>query len=685
MKKMVIVLILAAIYGIAVYTRVSVVEYQKAVQGPLPFTLESALLFRYADMAAKGEPIPENDLLAQFPEGLRVRERLPIAQEPIMGWIHRHLLGRYMDLHDSIRLLSALFFSTAVFAVFLACRALSKDTLSGLAAALLYAVAFPAVIRSTGQEIMAENAALPLLFFHIAFFLLSFDESCGTRARSAYAAASSLTLACALAAWDMVQVYLYILVVGYALYFVLSRDPRSAGRSFLLCMTGVVAVCLFNPYLRWHQVAVSYPLAASYALCVGTLAALILKKEMNFSWKLSVVVLSCLSVAAAWYFFRYHTNYSHFAQLLFYKIRFLNSKPADPALLPYEVRSLWVPALQSVTAWEILRYFSITIVLAGACFLYAAVDLFRGRLPASWLYVLLLTAAFALLYILFYRMVVFLSFFVCLLSGASVAYFKRRAGRAAWGVWALFVAACVVFEADKTYASVGGMGRYVDYPRLKDVVSWVKGNTPDDSVVLATFTVSPSILAYADRAIVIHPKYEDPAMRDKVRAYDLSILGESEEDFFRFCNSTGATHYIHSRGTYSDRSINGRRYLAGVMRPSIHTNAYKFEVAPERLTRFRKLYDNGKYIVCAVVMPSDISEAGEICRAAASFARDKQYADAAAAYRKALVIDPARYEAYRGLIAAYAATGDTGSAAQAAQELFRKLGVRKADETTTDQ
>ena len=54
MKKMVIVLILAAIYRIAVYTRVSVVEYQKAVQGPLPqgvFLGRLGLLSRAAILA----------------------------------------------------------------------------------------------------------------------------------------------------------------------------------------------------------------------------------------------------------------------------------------------------------------------------------------------------------------------------------------------------------------------------------------------------------------------------------------------------------------------------------------------------------------------------------------------------------------------------------------------------------
>jgi hypothetical protein len=676
--------LLLAVYFLALFTRTTIAGYQKSFYGSIPFTLESALLFRYADMIARGEQIPANDRAAQYPEGLEVTKRLSIAQEYVTGSLYRWFFAGRMPLADCIRSCNAAIFSLGVFAVFLIVFELTRLVPAGIVAALFYAVGLPSVIRSTGQEIMGENWALPLIIFHLWGFLMAMSADVPGRRRIISALFSALCIALAAVMWDMTQVYLFLMTGFAALCFLFSQEYKSVALPFLLCVCAVLAASLVNPYLRWHQVFFSYPMAVSYALAAATFAARGFSSGIKFKWKLFFVVLSSGLVVAASVFSKYQDTYSHFAQLLYYKILFLNTKPADPSLLPYVVRSLWVPALQSVSLWDAVRFFTTMIPLSIGGGLFLLSDWFRRRLSAPWKYIVFLTVMFIPLYVLFYRMEVFLIFLVCVVIGGSVYFFGKYFPKISY-IWIVAIALSLVFETQKTFAGVPQWGRNVDYPRLDDIVAWTASHTPPESVILGTFALSPSILTYAGRSIVVHPKYEDQALRAKVRIFDLSLFAESEEDFYLFCWKTGATHYIHSRGTYADRSINGRRYLAGAVRPSVNTNAYKFEVAPEKLTQFRKLYDNGRYIVFKVITDRDKKNAEDFFGKGTTALKEGKYADAAGLFQQAIDAWPGLYKAYTGLVNARSSMGDTAGSAQAAQDLFRKLGVKKVEGVSSDE
>jgi len=684
MQTIIIIAVLAVVYGLAFCTRTAVVDYQKMLNPSLPFTLESALLYRYAGMIARGEQIPANDRAAQYPEGLEVRTRLSIAQEYVMGSLYRRFFAHRMMLEDFIRLYSAAFFSLSVIAAYLVVMQLTGSAPAGIIAALFYAVSLPAVMRSTGQEIMGENCALPLIFFHLWGFLKATDLEQPRRTRIIAALFSAACISLSAVAWDMTQVYLFLMAAFAVLCFLFSKQYGRLALPLSFAVCGLIAVCLCNPYLRWHRVFFSYPMIVLSCVVAATFLSGSSSSSVKFRWKLFLVVLLSVSVAAASVFSQYQVTYSHFAQLLYYKIRFLNVKPADPSLLPYTVRTLWVPALQSVGLWDAARFFTMMIPLSAAGGLCLLIAWCRGRLTFAWKYCAFLAVLFVPLYFLFYRMEVFLAFFACVVIGGSVSFLRKRLPKASY-LWIVAVALGLLFEAQKTYAGMARWGRNVDYARLGDIVAWTRQHTLPGSVILGTFTLSPSLLAYADRAIVLHPKYEDQALREKVRIFDLSMFSESEEDFYLFCWKTGATHYIHSRGTYSDRSINSRRYLADVMNPSMGTNAYKFEVAPEKLTQFKKLYDNGKYIAYQVIGEQEKKGAREAYEQGLGALRAGKYDDAVACFRCAIDTWPGFYQAYTGIIRAYASRGDTERSAQAAQDLFRRMGVKKVEDVSAEE
>lgn len=677
-EKIIVVILLAVIYFIAVYVRVGVASYQKSLHGFIPFTLESAFLFRYVDMAAKGEQIPETDKMAQYPEGFHPRERLTIGQEPLIGNLHRLFFKNIFPLHDFARYFMACFFCLGIFGLYLLVGELTRDAFSGIIAALFYAAALPAVIRSTGQEIMSENFALPFIIFHLWAFVRSMPaENDSSRKRSLYAAVSAVMLACAVMFWDMTQVYLYLLTGYVVLKFLFSRGYGGVARPYFACLLALVIAGSSNPYLLWHNFLFSYPMAVSYSLFL----IFLLRGgrfEANMWAKFAFIVIAVISVWASISLSQYSSNYSHFARLLFYKLKFLNRKPADPALLPYDVRSIWVPALHSVSVIDAARFFMTTVLLSAVSVLLMLIELLKKRISEPSRLVLFLALAFVPLYFLFYRMEVFLILFMCALIGASAGCSKKIFPRASYA-WVVVLALAFLFEADRTFAGVRAWGRDVDYPRVEDIARWTKANIPEEGVVLATFGLSPSILAYGERNIILHPKYEDPVLREKVRMYDKAVFCDSEEKFSLLCGQFGVTHYIHSKGTFSDRSINGRRYLAGVLHPSPDSNAFKFEGAPDRLTKFKKLYDNGKYIVFKVIGAKEIAEAERCVEKGNNLSGKEMYREAILEFRKAIDIYPGCYKAYVALVRAYGSSGEREKAAETAKEMFKKIGVKRIE------
>jgi len=677
-KKIIIGVLLVTIYLIAVYSRYEIAHYQGSQSGTvLPFTLESALLYNYADTISRGETVPDNDIKAQYPEGLNVRQRLSLSQEYVMGTLYRLFFKSAIGFHDFIRLYSALFFSLSICAVYLLVYSLTENAFAGVLSALFYAVCIPCVIRSTGQEIMGENCGLPLFFFHMWALTMSIKMNEYTVKKWLYALCAAGFLALSLVCWDMMQIYIYIFVLFVTILFFTSGKYYHFAFSFCVCIAGLVVAGLANPYLRWHEYLWSYPMVVGYSLIIMTPFT-----RSNYVItrlrKLCFILIVLAAIYISYCVTLYGDHYGHFMQLFWYKIRFWNTKPIDPLLLPYTVRSLWVPALHSVGIKDALRFFAsmVPLVFVSWCFLVYEVS--KKRLPVAWLFILTLTALFIPLYILFSRIEVFVAYFSCILIGGVYALGTKYFPRLKY-VLLVILGLCFLYEADRTYAGLPQWGRNVNYPALVSLTNWIEARTPADSVCLATFGLSPSLLAYGKRAIVLHPKYEDAAIRKKVKEYDTMIFSTSEDDFYKICKKYDVTHYIHSRGTFTDRSINGRRYLAGVMQPSYKTNAYKFEIAPLLLTKYRKLYENDGYLVYKIVDGADVAEAGDLYADANRKIANGNLKDAIGDLVKAITINPGLLKAHARLIYAYSASGDEEMARRVATIMFSKMGIRKIE------
>jgi hypothetical protein len=200
-------------------------------------------------------------------------------------------------------------------------------------------------------------------------------------------------------------------------------------------------------------------------------------------------------------------------------------------------------------------------------------------------------------------MEVFLVFSLCCLIGLGARYwlelFKKRGARiVALSVWSLIVVVGLASEA-YSYSSFEKIYRAADtgspYVANRHLVEWLRKNTEEDAVVLANFTLGPTILADAGRAIVLHPKFESKGMRDKVREYLESLFSENEKDFHDFCMKNRVNYFVVHPGTFigpgTEDWVYSPRYMVDRTERYPEYAALAMLYSLERLQYFKKRTD----------------------------------------------------------------------------------------------
>lgn len=629
---------LVAIYCGSVWLRLEIRKYHEEQYGrELPFTLESALLFKYASMLSKGEAIPDIDKSAQYPEGLKVKERLSIGGEILPAFIYR-VVKPAISFQGFMRIFFPLFYSIGIFGIYVSAKELSGTKIGGLIAAAIYAFSAASVVRSTGLEFSRENFALPFICFHLAFV------SIYVRRRSVFAViGSALTLGAAQCVWDLTQIYIVFMAVIIIGYFLINGSIGKYRAILFYNTLALVFAGLVSPYLRWHSFLSSYIMGSLYV----TLILSIFQPRIKFLAKkyylvimwVSLYVISCF---ISYYGSEYGDVYSNFISLLFGKLRYFNKIPLDSSKLNWDVRVLWTPALDSVSLKSFLNYFHALLIVFFLGFAGMLLSRIRSRNPSLYLMVPMVLF-FCFLCFFFRRMFVFFVIPFSVVAGfVPLLFRKNRFFRALIIVVVFFF---IFFEGERCYARRNLWRRDVRYLELEDISIWARESTPEGSVVLANFTLSPVINYYAGRSIVIHPKFEDPALREKVFEYGRAIFSVEESDFIDFCDKYGVNYFIFSRGTYSTVSPYSMRYIWNVKSEVPSSAAAKFKRYGDAPYRFIPLYYNGKYRAYYFVSAGEMGLINEYMAEFDRLFREGDKASAVKMLEKVLKIYPLYKEA----------------------------------------
>jgi len=590
-------------------------ESQYRLLGPhIPFTLESAIEYRRVKMIFDTGHMPDLDTWIQYPEGVTVRETYEFGSEYLRAALAK-CFPSAMPVADRLRWIEPAWFSLGIPFLAIWIGVWRRNWAAGFVAGAFYAVTLSNVMRSTGHELSNENVAIPLLLAHLAFDALA--GAAATRTRMfVMAAISAVFLAWSLAWWDLIQYYVLLWAAFHFVRGLFGRfltDEADVLR-WVFAAVALLAVGMLNPYYRAHAFLASPVMGLVYATALMMGWSRQGGMSVGYRWPLrlllALVPFAALSLLHATRHF--DASYGHFIELLGAKIRFLNHKPADPSLLTFSQRIMWVPALNSADAQLTFALFPAIVCLSFIA-VFAAIPLSRKQSDPRISHLLFSYVASFVAFWFFVRFHVFLAMFSVALLGVWVAAVTGR-GWKAWVTWGLLGCGFLA-EAGQVFGAVRSPERWgranVYYKELAELADWLFEHAAPEPV-LANFGVSGTIAAYGKCPVVLHPKFESAVIRDRVQAYGELLFKGTEREFRDWADAMGARYYVYSMGEFSAASPELQmRYFVDALQPPESAPARLFESSPAKLKYFTRLWGNRKYAVYEIYGKARERAAGE--------------------------------------------------------------------------
>lgn len=566
------------------------------------FWTENAFHYRYAKMAALGPGIPEVDRKMQYPEGMHVtRDEMPVM-ERFGAFLYRNFTRRHIPLHVFLMLIACFYSSAILFPAFFLAGHLWKSAGAGVMTSLFYVFTYSFIGGVVLASYVRQDFVLPFLFMATFLFLAALDNG-----RRLCAGAAAVLFAFSFVSWHLSQFYYLVLVAGVAALYLVAPESRDRIASALLTVTAVLFLTsfFFLPLRSgW------FPLSM-----VMLLSGVLLGQHYVFRGQTPrvwtriafiAVALAVLTLAASWVSGGHYARYSHVYRLVLDKIRFLGVKPADPARLSFESRVMWTSSFMSPSPGVIAIWLGASW-LAGAVGAWAAVRrmFVEKRITPSVFLALWMAAAFTVLFALIHRMEVFTGFFVCVLAGAALP-------RRVFTPRGLAVTALLLALIGFNFWHVGRLYVTNSAPlpaQTRPVLEYIRNHTGPDDVILATFQFSPGICAFTDRPVVVHSKFENTRVREKVEEF-YTALFEPEPDFYGFCRKYDVKYFVYEPAMLIDRSKESFRYMVNRIELPMDSTAVLLNFAPQGLKHFQIVFQTEAYRVFRVLGEKEKPTAG---------------------------------------------------------------------------
>jgi hypothetical protein len=623
------------------------------------FWMESAQRFRYIEMISEGQSLPDPDERMQSPDGYSPWTDT-VLQEQLYGRLHRSFAAE-SSLGAFVRALTPVVSSLSIFGVALLVLALSRRRGAALFAGLLFAVALPVAQRGIGTTIFREDLAFPVLCFHLAALAY------WTRTlRTGAALTSGLFLALALLLWKVVTFYYLLLVFFLGTAHWLEREQARRllpGASALLLPAGLAGLLPLS--LRADSFVTSTSFIAGLAVLGMLGIEHFVRGRGRGTRRRGMVVLRPMIALGLFGVLRWllpsEQGYSHAWETIIAKLRFGGVKPLDPAELSFHARHYWTGNYESPTAQQIIESWPWLLLLALPGVWVVCRGWFRklaeteeletdvataagvqlvGRLetrsglilsPLSSHFGLWMLGAFGFSFLCFRKLQLFFALALVVLAGLGFARFAlRKRGRVvAWLALALLaflhnpsLERTFCGEVDGPCAAALRSGQAladVGYPaprsewRTVDVFPGssfdeLAGQLPiyvgEDEPVLASFVVSPFLLAHLDRPTVLHCFFEGDLL-DRLREVMLARFG-SEEELWEVSRRTGAKWYLHEAHQLlrTDPRMSAR-YVADSLDWPAGSVLTKMQFAPEELSLFGLVWENDWFRLYRVLEPEE--------------------------------------------------------------------------------
>ena len=561
------------------------------------FWTENAFHYRYAKMAASGAGIPAIDPKMQYPEGMHVlRDEMPMM-ERFIGYAYRHFANPATPFHVFLLLLACFYSSAVLFPAFLLSMFAWKKPLAGIFTVLLYSFTYSFLGSVVLGSFIRQDFVLPFLF------TATIAQCAGIEKRNIwFSAIAGLLLVFSFVSWHMAQFYYLVFLTGLTLLYFLQRDARAPIFHSVGLITALllIASAIFLP-LRASLFPLSLLMLAGYALIAQHL---VFRNRDAAGWKrlgLFLLFLGGLTAGVLLLAGEHYGQYSHVYRLIIDKMKFLGVKPADPSRMNFESRIMWTSSFLSPGLHLMFSLFGAAWIAGAAGAVAIAYRAIRARaIPVTSFLLLWMSVTFIALFALIQRMDVFAVFYLCVIAGAIVPdHILSRKGMVMLPI--LFV--LVGFN----YRHIGRLYMVSMTPPQKPIkaaLQFIRENTDRNDVVLASFPFSPVICAFTDRPVVIHSKFENREVREKVREF-YTTLYRPEDDFYSFCRKYNVRYFVYEPSMVLDTGTESIRYIADRLTLEQNTAAVLMQFMPTALQHFQLVYQSPNYRVYRVLLPDE--------------------------------------------------------------------------------
>lgn len=586
------------------------------------FHYRTALIFAVDDY--QPPDLLHDDTWQQHPEGVDAWRTYALMMEPVYGHLYRLLAPPGQTFAVFLLVLVPLAHVLTFLPLYALGRVVGAPRRFALAGLLVYAgctLGFGALLESL---LLKETFSLLLLAVFLAL-----QTAALARPTPARLAGAGAALALLLPSWHLAQFLAAVVIAaGAAAAAAGPPQPRAWRLPLVYALAGAVAG--LTPALAGRGFTVSLPMAPVWGWLVW---ALVVGRAGRFGAqagrRLAVLAVCVAGAAGLALLNRGHTaDYDHVFGLLRERLAHGFRKPVDPAELPFAVRLFWAAPFTSpspATVWLKTGLASIPIAAAAA---WAAWAGWRRGTPPATRALALAGVGFALLWLLSERLgVVFLLAVPALLasgaSGATGVAGRRRSAlllavlvaipAANLGVNLRGVVRTAVAEARGRAPAVGGLDLAEDRSRAA-LFAWITAHTlgpgqdqPGAAAVFAgDIALSPQILLYAGRPVVLNSQFENTTIRDRYEAWLQALFSADERDLMALAARLRIDYVVVHRDLFTASGRWSARYAAGwAGPPALDSVAALIHFSPSSLRGLMPVYDNDHYRVLRVRVRRD--------------------------------------------------------------------------------
>ena len=572
------------------------------------FMTESAIMYDYSRRVSEGKAIAGCDKALAGMEHIPLNYQMFLGLEYFLGWGYRmkcaifgapdlkKMETSYEDNPDFTKWIMyqlRLWLCLTSGLIFLWLVVLRVPWYFALTGSMLYAVAPAAVARFTGQDLLRGEFCMPFIIACLVLFTWTL-----LKPRPYKFILFGLAIICSFAFWDAPQMF-FMVWGGFELLRILIGGKVNNRRKHLW-LTVYIAVGLaavLVPYHRYHMLVASPLLLVVLPLLLFIMFRAY-PRNLIAKWRYSIV--AGVVLVLLWRLVSGYTeNYGHFLHLMIAKLKFLNLKPINPALLDFDSRILWTPAMHSANEDLTKAFFPFALpftlfLVPVLLILKRTRRVFFYHFPRLFL-PLGFTIGFFVVYVFFVRAHVFCAVFMCvllplLLDCLKRSWSKRTTGKrvAAVVVPLLLGLLTVFYEGKKSYQLkreyAGGY-----FKETAALVKWFRHENIKGVTALADMGVSPVLKAYCGTNIITQPKFELKKPRNIVEEYLNVMFHGSVKEFKAFCDKYGVSLIVFDRGKSSYEMplhIYSSRYIANARTINRKSPAWLLEKNPGQLKNF---------------------------------------------------------------------------------------------------